>query len=156
MRWVRRFRSDGSGGAKSELRSVWRRAGGLVTERFAPFISLGLHAHPVRFAQPQGWEDVHEKEWRAASRDAWENPHTVPLATEVASPSGSNLTVGFAHAPRKLWAAGIPIPPAIGPTALGVTLPHHDGNGWWVDVQVHHPWFGLVVAYRGHVRRADN
>ena len=60
--------------------------------------------------------------------------------------------VGFDHITEKVWILGIPVPLSMALIADGRSMPHEDGGGWHVYVEVKHALIGRVVSYEGDVR----
>lgn len=151
--WRRVF---GKGEDAVEIRSRWGRWGGLATESMqlrGGTVHIGLHLQPVVYPLPATVDDV-----------AWQGTGAYALASaargifageaKIRAELGEATAIGtgFAHTPRKLWWRQLPVPQLLAPEATGVTLPHSDGKGWWVDVEVKAPLVGVLVSYRGHVR----
>ena len=72
----------------------------------------------------------------------------VPVPLE----GGGSALVGFRHVTKRAWVFGVPVPLGLALTADGVSMPHSDGGGWDVEVDVSHALLGTVVSYRGNVR----
>lgn len=123
--WNREFTNPVSG-QRVTLTSSYSSRAGLLTERFGPF-SIGLQMRPAAV----GSLDIGAKE------AVWE---------------GERCSAGFAHVQQRLWVLGIPVPDWMAVRANGVSLPHHDGLGWFVKVRVSAPIIGEVLTYTGHVR----
>lgn len=64
----------------------------------------------------------------------------------------ANTYMGFRHITEAAWIMGIPIPLSLALIADGTSVPHSDGNGWYVEVEVQHSVLGKVVSYIGDVR----
>jgi len=64
----------------------------------------------------------------------------------------SGVTKGFHHVTKRMYILGIPIPRFLGLVADGITRVSESGDGWFVDVEVSSPIFGLLVSYQGHVQ----
>ena len=63
-----------------------------------------------------------------------------------------NPYLGFEHVTEAVWIMGVPVPLSLALTADGVSMPHVDGKGWRVEVEVSHAVVGRVVTYKGDVR----
>jgi len=125
--WTRQFP-----GMAGPLMSRWYydEASQLAVDSFAwrgitDFAAFGFVLEPVE-AEPQ--------------------PGTAATVT-----SGASM-VGFRHVTKQAWVLGLPLPKWLAMSADGVSLPHADGLGWDVEVEVAHPLVGKVVSYRGSVR----
>ena len=66
-----------------------------------------------------------------------------------------NPYLGFSHVTEAVWILGVPVPLSLALTADGVSMPHVDGNGWRVEVEVSHAVVGRVVTYKGDVRMVE-
>ena len=135
------------------MHSVWDRMGGLATETLQGGMArIGMHLQPVAFPQPSTFEDQDSEAWKRATRVAIATANHGLAAAAAEQSHSLPLATGFAHAQRRMWCFGLPVPRFTAPTAVGVSLPHADGKGWWVDVWVTLPLVGPLVSYQGHVR----
>ena len=64
----------------------------------------------------------------------------------------SETLAGFEHITDSVWILGIKVPLSLALKADGRSLPHKDGGGWRVEVEVSHSFVGRVVSYEGDVR----
>lgn len=64
-------------------------------------------------------------------------------------------SVGFKHITRSAWIMGVPVPLWMALTADGASIPHEDGEGWSVEVRIHHVLLGDVTGYSGDVRLVE-
>ena len=139
VRWRRFFPPSSS----LESRWYWNEERQLAVDSFTYLGIRDFAAFGFRL-EPMTWEEFEREKGDAAAARAISGirkPH----------PCGGDF-VGFKHVTEAVWILGVPIPRSLALIADGISMPHTDGGGWWVEVEVEHGLLGRIVSYRGDVR----
>ena len=140
VRWKRFFAPAN----RLESRWLWNSQRQLAVDSFtylgiSDFAAFGFRLVPISWSQ-------YAKEEVASGMKLDEN-------FEEAQ---GNDFLGFRHVTEQVWVLGVPLPSDLALTADGVSMPHRDGRGWFVNVDVTHRLLGQIVSYRGNVRVVDD